>query len=163
MSPSDLPPRAKLPPSVITALVITTILVFLSAMVLVPPFAMFLFPTAVGARELSPFLVILDLGWCVAVAWMLREHNAMRIVSIAALVIGAAVAVVPLWQFRAAAKSASEQVGNLDGPAHFSFLTAIRGLPSSRDVTVRSVRYISADLTPLIMRVYSPPEHALRP
>src|SRR5471032_2330898 len=107
MSPSDLPPRAKLPPSVITALVITTILVFLSAMVLLPPFAMFLFPAAIGARELSPFLLILDLAWCVAAAWILRDHHVMRIASIGALVVGAIVCVVPPWQFRAAARSAS--------------------------------------------------------
>ena len=151
------------PPATLIALVISAILILLSAMVVIPPFTMALFALAVGASEYSPFLAILDLLWCLPANRLLRGRGWLRVATLAALVVSALIAIRPLTQFTRVANAASEQLGNVDGPARFSLLTAIRGLPASDDVTVRTIGYAAADISLLHMRLYSLKKREIRP
>lgn len=146
-----------------TALAVTTALVLLSAMVRIPPVSMGLFPLAVGASEMSPFLVLLDLVWCLAVNRMLRGRGMLRGLALAALVGGAFVAVLPLTQFTRVAEAASAQLGTEASAPRFSLVTAVRGLPASGDVRERIVNYAAADGSPLTLRVFSLAERRARP
>ena len=145
------------------ALVVAAILIFLSAMVMIPPYSMLLFPLAVGSSEYSPFLVLLDLVWCIAASRFLRGHGWIRGASIGALVIAAIIAIRPLTQYTRVAAAASEQLGGADAPHRFSLLTALRGLPASSDVTMRTIDYIAPDATRLQMRLYAQREPKRRP
>ncbi|MDB4917478.1 MAG: putative esterase/lipase/thioesterase [Gemmatimonadetes bacterium] len=149
--------------AVVATLAVAALLIFLSAMVIIPPFTMALFALAVGAREYSPFLAIFDLLWCLPVNRALRGRGAVRGAMLTLLVIAALVAVRPLTQYTRVAAAAAEQIGNVDGPASFSLWTAIRGLPSSRNVDERTINYPAADLTRLSMRFYTPTPHMTRP
>ena len=145
------------------ALVVAAVLVLLSMMVVVPPFTMALFPLAVGASEMSPFLVLLDLLWCLPANRMLRGRNRLRYTTLALLVASACVAVRPLTQFNRAAATASAQLGTEAAPPTFSLLTAVRGLPTSADVVERTVPYSAPDGSQLSLRLYSLRAKAIRP
>ena len=147
----------------VVALVVAAALALLSLMVLVPPFTMALFPLAVGASEYSPFLVLLDLLWCLPANRLLAGRRRLRFATLALLIVSACIAVRPLTQFTRVAASASEQLGTLDGPPRFSLLTALRGLPTSADVMERTISYAARDGKPLSLRLYSLTARALRP
>ena len=145
------------------ALAITFVLVVLSVMVLVPPYRMALFPLVVGATELSPLIVLLDLVWCVAVNRMLRGHVVMRPGAMVFLIVAAVIAVRPLTQFTKVAAVASAQLGTEHAPPRYSLITALRGLPSNPNVVERSIRYAAANGAPLTMKLYALREPAVRP
>jgi acetyl esterase/lipase len=132
-------------------------------MVIVPPFMLVLLPLAIGAAEMSPLLVLLDLLWCLPVNRLLRRHARLRWTSIVLLVASACVAVMPLTQFNKVAAAASAQVGSDGGPPSFSLLTAVRGLPTRSDVVERTVYYAAPDGTRLTLRLYALSEKAVRP
>lgn len=145
------------------ALVVAAVLVLLSVMVVVPPFTMALFPLAVAASEMSPFLVLLDLLWCLPANRLLRGRIRLRYATLALLVASACVAVRPLTQFNRAAATASAQLGIEAAPPSFSLLTALRGLPTSADVVERTIPYAAPDGSQLSLRLYSLPAKAIRP
>lgn len=149
--------------AVVVALVVAVTLALLSLMVLVPPFTMALFPLAVGASEYSPFLVLLDLLWCLPANRLLAGRRRLRFATLALLIVAACIAVRPLTQFTRVAAAASEQLGTVDGPPRFSLLTALRGLPTSADVKERTISYAARDGKPLSLRLYSLTARALRP
>ena len=144
-------------------LVGAAVLVLLSAMVLVPPYSMAMFPLVVGATELSPLLLLLDLIWCVVANRTLRGHDVLRPSTMVLLGIAAVVAVRPLTQFTRVAATASAQLGTELAPPRYSLITALSGLPRGRDVTERRIAYAAANGAPLAMKLYAPPEHAVRP
>ncbi len=137
------------------ALAVAGMLVLLSLMVIVPPFTMALFPLAVGASEYSPFLVLLDLAWCLAANRLLRGRRPLRLATMFALFVGAVVAVWPYTQFPRVAASVSEQLGTEGAPPMFSMRTAVRGLPVSGNVVERRIPYTATDGSPLAMKLYS--------
>ena len=149
--------------AVVVALVVAAALALLSLMVRVPPFTMALFPLAVGASEYSPFLVLLDLLWCLPANRLLVGRRRLRFATLALLIVSACIAVRPLTQFTRVAAAASEQLGTLAGPPRFSLLTAVRGLPTSADVMERTISYAARDGKPLSLRLYSLTARALRP
>lgn len=163
MSSPELPPNQRGALAVAIALVVAAVLVLLSMMVIVPPYSMALFPFVVGASEMSPFLVLLDLLWCLPANRLLRGHNRLRGATLVLLVAGACVAVMPFTYFNRVAASASAQIGIDDSPPRFSLLTAVRGLPARPDVVVRAIPYTAADGSPLSMRIYSMSVKADRP
>ena len=117
----------------------------------------------VGATEYSPFVVLLDLLWCLAVNRLLVSHRGLRGAVIVLLVACAGVAVVPLTQFTQTAAMASGQLGTEESQARFSLVTALRGLPSSPRVAERVVPYAASDGSRLTMRVYAEPSAVLQP
>ena len=149
--------------AVVVALVVAAALALLSLMVLVPPFTMALFPLAVGASEYSPFLVLLDLLWCLPANRLLAGRRRLRFATLALLIVSACIAVRPLTQFTRVAAAASEQLGTVDGPPRFSLLTAVRGLPTNADVMERTISYAARDGKPLSLRLYTLTARALRP
>ena len=146
----------------LATLVVAAVLVLLSAMVLVPPFNMALFPLAVGASEYSPLLVIADLLWCLPANRLLRPSRRLRYATLAALLLSACVAVRPLTQYTEVATAANEQLGTGGPPPRFSLMAALAGLPTSPDVTLRSIAYAAPDGERLTMRLYSLPQHKLQ-
>ena len=163
MSAAESVPQRVHPLLVALAIVISVVLMVLSAMVVIPPVSMGMFTLAVGASEMSPFLALLDLLWCLAVLRLLRGRPLLRTSLLVALGIGAAIAVQPLAKFRAAAESASAQLGTEESVSQFSLITALRGLPTDPHVGVRIITYAAADGTPLSMRLYARPKPVLRP
>lgn len=155
------PPRRRVMSSLVV--VVAAVLGLLSVMVLVPPYAMALFPVVVGATELSPLLVLLDLIWCVVANRVLRGHGVMRPSMMVLLIVAAVIAVRPLTQFTRVAAIASAQLGTEHAPPRYSLLTALRGLPSSSSVTERSIRYDAANGAPLTMKLYALRDDAVRP
>ncbi len=149
--------------AVVVALVVAVALALLSLMVLVPPFTMALFPLAVGTSEYSPFLVLLDLLWCLPANRLLAGRRRLRFATLAFLIVSACIAVRPLTQLTRVAAAASEQLGTPDGPPRFSLLTALRGLPASADVMERTISYAARNGKPLSLRLYSLTARALRP
>ncbi|MDQ2667251.1 MAG: alpha/beta hydrolase [Gemmatimonadota bacterium] len=147
----------------LATLVVAAVLVLLSAMVLVPPFNMTLFPLAVGASEYSPLLVIADLLWCLPVNRILRPRRGLRYATLAALFLSACVAVRPLTQYTRVATAASEQLGTEAAPPRFSLMAAVAGLPTNADVTQRTIGYAAADGERLTMRLYAMPGHTAHP
>jgi acetyl esterase/lipase len=170
---STLPPQAMTPPEPSppegrrylrrATLFVAAVLVVLSAMVLLPPFSMQLFPLAVGAPEYSPLLVIVDLLWCLPVNRLLRASPRARYATLAALLVSACLAVRPLTQYTRVAAAASEQLGTSDAPPRFSLMAAFTGLPTSGDVMERVVPYAAPDGQRLTMRLYSLPQREARP
>lgn len=136
------------------ALAGAAVLVLLSVMTLAPPYSMALFPFVVGAAEMSPLLVLASLVWCLVVNRALRPWPALRWGSIASLVAGGVVAVLPLTQFTQVAAAASAQLGTDGNPPRFSLVTAVRGLPTFSDVIRRTVAYSAPDGTPLTLQLY---------
>jgi acetyl esterase/lipase len=163
MTTPEVPPKQRGSLGAGIAIVVAVSLVFLSMMVIIPPFSMALLAIAIGASELSPFLVLLDLLWCIPANRLLRGNNALRRTTIALLVLSACVAVRPLTQFGKIAATASAQLGTDDAPPRFSLLTAVRGLPTSSDVVERTIPYTASDGTPLSLRLYSPSSKSVRP
>jgi acetyl esterase/lipase len=163
MTSPEVPPKQRSSLGAGIAIVVAVLLVFLSMMVIVPPFTMALLAFAIGAAELSPFLALLDLLWCIPANRLLRGNNPLRWTTIALLVASACVAVRPLTQFGKIAATASAQLGTDDVPPRFSLLTAVRGLPTSSDVVERTIPYRASDGTPLSLRLYSPRSKAVRP
>ena len=147
----------------IVTLVVAAALVLSSAMVLVPPFTMLLLPLAVGASEYSPLLVLFDLLWCLPANRVLRPSPRWRYATLAALVISACLAVRPLTQYTQVAAAANEQLGTAEPPPRFSLMAAIAGLPTRGDVTERIIPYAAPNGEPLVMRLYSLPQHGPRP
>ncbi len=147
----------------LATLVVAAVLVLLSAMVLVPPFNMALFPLAVGASEYSPLLVIADLLWCLPANRILRPSRRLRYATLAALLFSACLAVRPLTQYTRVATAASEQLGTAGPPPRFSLMAALAGLPTSPDVMERTIGYAAPDGERLTMRLYSLPQHKLQP
>ncbi len=139
------------------------VLALLSLMVVIPPYTMGMYILAVGALEYSPFLVLLDLLWCLPANRMLRGRGALRFAVLAMLVVSACVAVRPLTQFTRVAAAASAQMGTEASTPRFSLVTAVRGLPSSGDVTMREIPYAATDGERLTLRLYSLPQAAIRP
>ena len=163
MTSPDLRPNRR-PLAAGIALVVAAVLVLLSMMVVVPPFTMALFPFAVGAAEMSPFLVLFDLLWCLPANRMLRgQSNGVRYATLALLAASACVAVWPLTQFNRTVANASAQLGDEDARQTFSLLTALRGLPTNADVVERTIPYVATDGAPLSLRLYSLPAKAVRP
>ena len=163
MSAAEAVPQRVHPLLVALAIVISAVLLVLSAMVVIPPISMGLFPLAVGASEMSPFVALLDLVWCLVVLRLLRGRPLLRTSLLVALAIGAVIAVQPLAKFRAAAESASAQLGTEGSVPQFSLITALRGLPTNPHLGVRIITYAAADGTPLSMRLYARPKPVLRP
>jgi acetyl esterase/lipase len=163
MTSPEVPPKPRGSLGAGIAIVVAAVLVLLSMMVIVPPFTMVLLALAIGASELSPFLVLLDLLWCLPANRLLRGHDHLRWTTIALLVVSACVAVRPLTQFGTVAATASAQLGTDDAPPRFSLLTAVRGLPTSPDVVERTIPYSASDETHLSLRLYSPSNKAVRP
>lgn len=159
-APSASPARRYLR---LAALAVAAVLVAVSLMVVLPPFTMLLFPLAVGASEYSPLLVILDLLWCLPVNRLLRGSRRLRYGTLAALLLGACVAVRPLSQYTRIATAASEQLGTAGPPPRFSLVAAVAGLPTSPDVTERIIPYAAPDGQRLTMRLYALPQHQVRP
>lgn len=155
--------RASLGVGVAVAVAVAAMLVLLSLMVVIPPFTMALFPLVIGATEMSPFLVLLDLLWCLPANRLLRGRSGLRWTTIALLVISACIAVWPLTQFSSVAQAASAQIGTDASPPSFSLLTALRGLPTSSGVVERTVPYVAPDGTRLSMRLYSLGVEMMRP
>ncbi len=163
MTESDARPSLRGRISLTAALLVTVVLVFLSAMVRIPPRSMSMFPFAVGAAELSPFLVLLNLIWCLVANRLLRGHNALRGFVIVSLVAAGIVAVIPLTRFMRVSAAASAQLGTEASAPQFSLLMALRGLPTNAAVTERVVHYAAADNSPLTMRLYALPTAAFKP
>ncbi|MEO8336263.1 MAG: alpha/beta hydrolase [bacterium] len=163
MTSLEVPPKEGISIGAWLAIIGAAVLVFLSVMVVVPPFTMSLLPFVIGSAEFSPFLVLLDLLWCLPVNRLLRSHGRLRWASIVVLVLSACVAARPLTQFARVAAAASAQVGNDAGPPRFSLLTALRGLPTSSDVVERAINYAAPDGTRLTMRLYALSAKATRP
>jgi acetyl esterase/lipase len=163
MTSPEVPPKERLSIGASFAVIVAAMLVLLSLMVIVPPFTMLMLPLAIGAAELSPFLVLFDLLWCLPANRLLRNHARLRWTSIVLLVVSACIAVRPLTQFNKVAAAASAQVGNDAGPPRFSLLTALRGLPTSDDVVERTTYYAAPDGTRLTLRLYTKSERATRP
>ena len=149
--------------SLVLALVVAAVLALLSAAVMVPPESMALFPLVIGASEMSPFLVLLDLLWCLAAFRLLRGRPNLRSATIVILVLSGIIAVRPLTRFTRAAADASRQLGTGALPPRFSLLDAVRGLPVHGDVTERAIHYTAADSSPLVMRTFAQPAHAVQP
>ncbi len=163
MTTPDLPPNERISIGAWLAVVGAVVLVLLSLMVVIPPYTMALLPLAIGSAELSPFLVLLALLWCLPVNRLLRGHGLLRWTSIVLLVASACIAVRPLTQFNRVAAAASAQVGTDEGPPRFSLLTALRGLPTSPDVVERTIPYAAPDGSRLTMRLYALSAKATRP
>ncbi|MEP6620134.1 MAG: alpha/beta hydrolase, partial [bacterium] len=144
------------------ALVVAIALVVLSAMVLVPPFNMAMYPVVIAATEMSPILVLLDLIWCLAANRMLRGYPVLRPVVMVFLIVAAIVAIRPLTQFTRVAAIASSQLGTEQAAPQFSILTVFRGLPASSDVDVRPIHYAATDGAPLTMRLFALGAHTIR-
>jgi acetyl esterase/lipase len=142
---------------------VALVLVLLSMTVIVPPFAMAMLPFVIGASEMSPFLVLIDLLWCLPANRMLRGRPRLRGATITLLVVSACVAVLPLTQFNRVAAAAGAQLGNDTDPPRFSLITALRGLPTSADVAERTIPYAAPDGTRLSLRLYSLGSRTLRP
>ena len=145
------------------AVVVAAVLVLLSMMVIIPPFTMAMLPFAIGSPEMSPFLVLFDLLWCLPANRLLRGRTRLRWTTLVLLVASACVAVRPLTQFNKIAAAASAQLGNDTGPPRFSLLTALRGLPASGDVVERTIPYAAPDGTRLSLRLYALGTRAVRP
>jgi acetyl esterase/lipase len=163
MTSPEVPPKERISIGAWLVVVTAAVLVVLSLMVIVPPFTMALFPLAIGSAEMSPFLALLDLVWCLPVNRLLRSHPRLRWTFIVLLVASALIAVRPLTQFDRVAAAASAQVGNDAGPPRYSLLTALRGLPTSSDVVERTTHYAAPDGTQLTLRLYSLSARAVRP
>lgn len=163
MTSPEVPPKERIAIGAWLAIVGAGVLVVLSLMIIVPPFTMALLPLAVGSAELSPFLLLLDLMWCLPVNRLLREHARLRWTSIALLVLAACIAVRPLTQFNKVAAAASAQLGSEAGPTRYSLLTAFRGLPTSADVVERTIYHAAPDGTRLSLRLYAQGIPAMRP
>ncbi len=163
MSAAESVPQRVHPVLVALAIVISAVLLMLSAMVVIPPVSMAMFPLAVGASEMSPFLALLDLVWCLVVLRLLRDRSVLRVGMVVALGFGALLAVQPLAQFREAAESASAQLGSEESEPDFSLFAALRGLPSNPHVGVRVISYAATDGTPLSMRLYALDKPVLKP
>ena len=151
------------PVTVTVAIIVAAVLILLSVMVLVPPYRMVLLPLVIGATELSPVLVLLDLAWCVAANRMLRGHSVLRPATMVLLIVAAVIAIRPLTQFTRVAAAAAAQLGTEYAPPRYSLLTALRGLPSSSDVVERRIGYAAVNGAPLTMKLYALREHAVRP
>lgn len=145
------------------AIAIAVALTLLSLMVLVPPHTMTALQFAVGAAEYSPFLVLLDLLWCLAAIRLLRGRRVLRLATLALLIMSAGVAVRPLTQFTRVAAAASEQLGTESGPPRFSLLAAVRGLPTRSDVAERIIPYAAPNGERLTLHLYSLAPLAIRP
>ncbi len=145
------------------ALAGAVVLVLLSMMTVLPTYSMTLFPLVVGATEMSPLLVLADLGWCLVVNRALRPWPAFRWGSIAGLVAGGVIAVLPLTRFTQVAAAASAQLGTDGNPPRFSLATAVRGLPTSVDVTRRMIPYAAPDGSPLTIQLYRRPSKDVQP
>jgi acetyl esterase/lipase len=163
MTSPEVPPKERISIGAWLAVVVAAVLVALSLMVIVPPFTMVVLPFAIGSAEMSPFLVLLDLLWCLPVNRLLRAHAPLRWTFIVLLVASACIAVRPLTQFTRVSAATSAQVGTDAGPTRYSLLTALRGLPSSPDVVERTIDYNAPDGTRLTMRLYALPARAARP
>ena len=150
-------------PGVGVALVVAVVLALLSLMVMIPPYTMVLFPLAVGAAEYSPFLVLLDLLWCLAANRLLRTHRRLRFATLAMLIVSACIAVRPLTQFTRVAAVASAQLGTEAAAPRFSLLTVLRGLPVSPNVVERTVPYAAPNGQRLTLRLYLQSPAAIRP
>jgi acetyl esterase/lipase len=163
MSSPEIPRTPGRRIAVALTVIVASALALLSLMVIVPPYTMGLFIVAVGASEYSPFLVLLDLLWCLPANRLLRGHGRLRFGILALLVASALIAVRPLTQFTRIAATASAQLGTEEGAPRFSLLTAVRGLPESHDVVVRTIPYAAPDAQRLSLRIYSQGPAALRP
>jgi acetyl esterase/lipase len=163
MTSPEVPPKERISIGAWLAVVVAAVLVALSLMVVVPPISMAMFPLAVGSAEMSPFLVLLDLLWCLPANRLLRNHARLRWTFIILLVASGCIAVRPLTQFNRVAAAASAQIGNDAGPPRFSLLTALRGLPTSTDVVEHITQYAAPDGTRLTMRRYALSGRVVRP
>lgn len=163
MTSPDFPRTSRSRVTASAVLVVTAVLALLSLMVVVPPFTMGMFSLAVGASEYSPFLVLLDLLWCLPANRLLRGRGRLRMATLAVLVLSACVAVRPLTQFTRVAASASAQLGTEATAPRFSLLTAVRGLPTSNALATRVVHYVAPDSERLALRLYSLRPAAIRP
>ena len=159
----EVPPNRRGPLGAGIVIAGAGLLVLLSMMVIIPPFTMALFPLAVGASEMSPFLVLLDLLWCIPANRLLRGRTRLRWTTIVLLVASACVAVRPLTQFETVASLASAQLGTESAPPRFSLLTALRGLPASAEVVERTIPYAAPDGSSLSMRLYALRSKEVRP
>ena len=151
----DAPAAAHLGWRAVVAVGGTAILAILSLSVHVAPRSMGMFPLIIGATEFSPFLVLLDLLWCLPANRLLRAHKGLRAATIATLIAGAGLAVIPLTEFTRAAADASAQLGTEEAQPQYSLLTSLRGLPAAVGVRERAVPYRAADGSPLVMRLFS--------
>lgn len=142
---------------------IAALLIVLSAMVVIPTYTMAMFPLTVGSSEMSPFLVILDLFWCIAVNRLLRGWGVIRGLTMGLLALAALAAVRPLTHYTRVAAAASAQMGTDDAPPRFSLLAAVRGLPTSDDVVERTIAYTADDGSPLSMKLYAQGRADVRP
>jgi len=163
MTSPEVPPKERLSIGASFAVIVAAMLVLLSLMVVVPPFTMLLLPLAIGSAEMSPFIVLFDLLWCLPANRLLRHHTRLRWTSIVLLVLSACIAVRPLTQFNKVAAAASAQVGTDADPPRFSLLTALRGLPTSDDVVERTTYYAAPDGSRLTLRLYAQSVKAVRP
>ncbi len=156
-------PNRRRPLAAIIGLSIAALLIVLSAMVVIPTYSMAMFPLTVGASEMSPLLVMLDLFWCIAVNRLLQGWGVARGVTMGLLALAALAAVRPLTQYTRVAAAASEQLGTEDAPPRFSLLAAVRGLPTRDDVVERTIAYTADDGSPLEMRLYAQASTEVRP
>ena len=163
MTSTESPRTSRSRVAVGITLIVAVVLALLSSMVVVPPFTMGMFSLAVGASEYSPFLVLLDLLWCLPVNRVLRGRGRLRVAALALLVVSACVAVRPLTQFTRVAATASAQLGTEATAPRFSLLMALRGLPTSDAVVERTMGYAAPDGGRLALRLYSLRPSALRP
>ena len=161
--PPEVPPKQRGSLGAGIAIAGAGLLVLPSMMVIIPPFTMALFPIAVGASEMSPFLVLMDLLWCIPANRLLRGRTRLRWTTIVLLVASACVAVRPLTQFETVASLASAQLGTESAPPQFSLLTALRGLPARADVVERTIPYAASDGSSLSMRLYTLSGKTTRP
>lgn len=150
-------------------LLFAVVLIALSAMTMVPPWSMTALVPAVAARELSPLVVLLDVGLAVIAARVLRARGARTIV-VVLLLFGAVAAARPMLELPGVVDRAAAQLAVLaraprlqDAVSEFGIGDALRAIPSPATIEERTVSYRAVDGSPLTLRLFREPRRTMRP
>jgi acetyl esterase/lipase len=144
-------------------LILSSIGLFLSSWIVIPPPNLTLLPLAVGSPEISPILLIGN-----SIALLLSFSSKKRRVAVSLSVMGIILSSIPLLQLPSTIQQAETQMqtvlGNLQiaadvkakmRPRPFVLADLFTGIPQPK-VRQQSLTFAAADGTPLSLEIYQP-------
>jgi acetyl esterase/lipase len=139
---------------------------FLSAWIVLPPPNFFLLRLAVGAPEVSPWLIGVN---AIALLLLLAARNSpLRTLAIACVVVGLCLSALPLLQLPTTLNQANNMMKptleRQEGRSQpFVWLDVFRGVPISPSRTPKTIEFAQPDGAPLNMILYRPSQTGKHP
>jgi acetyl esterase/lipase len=139
---------------------------FLSVWIVLPPPIFFLLRLAVGAPEVSPWLVGVN---AIALFLLLvARHSLWRTLAIVCVVVGLCFSALPLLQLPTTLQQANNMMqktlGSKGGRSHpFVLLDVFRGIPISPSRTSKTIAFAQPEGVPLNLNLYRPSQTGPHP